>query len=126
MKKKPWINDDGKIYCPVNGYDCPYFKDDICTLENVEVECDDFYYFWGDEVEEEEIEEESEEEEKMFNFKIEIKGSIDIAEIVDRMLEDVDNVFCEETDNLDTSDLDNDTYNALLEAIATEVLKRKM
>ena len=36
-----------KIYCPVNGWDCPYWqKDGSCCLENVEEECDDFAAFW--------------------------------------------------------------------------------
>ena len=34
-------------HCPVNGWDCPYYKDEpnhpcICTLENPYEECDDF------------------------------------------------------------------------------------
>ena len=39
----------GKIYCPVNGWDCPYFKDGICKLypaSNPIYECDDFALFW--------------------------------------------------------------------------------
>lgn len=32
-----------KIYCPVNGWDCPYWnKDGTCSLENVTEECDDY------------------------------------------------------------------------------------
>lgn len=30
------------IYCPVNGWDCPYFKNNFCTIENPEENCDDF------------------------------------------------------------------------------------
>ena len=45
-----------KIYCPVNGWDCPYWrKDGSCVCENVETECDDYASFWGfweDEVDE--------------------------------------------------------------------------
>lgn len=38
-----------KIYCPVNGWDCPYWhKDGSCSLENVEAECDDFAAFWDE------------------------------------------------------------------------------
>lgn len=62
----------------------------------------------------------------MFKFKIEIKGNIDIAELVDDMLEGVDQEFREVTDDFDTSDLDKNTYNALLEEIAAEILKRKV
>lgn len=33
-------------YCPVNGWDCPYYKDDcICTLENPLMDCDDYAAF---------------------------------------------------------------------------------
>ena len=35
-----------KIYCPVNGWDCPYFKDGECGIENPIEECDDFGFFW--------------------------------------------------------------------------------
>lgn len=36
-----------RIYCPVNGYDCPYYhKNDECALENPILECDDFAFFW--------------------------------------------------------------------------------
>ena len=36
-----------KIFCPVNGWDCPYWcKDGSCVLENVKDECDDYAYFW--------------------------------------------------------------------------------
>lgn len=43
----------GHIHCPVNGWDCPYYgKYGTCKMwpesDPVE-ECDDFYYFWGDE-----------------------------------------------------------------------------
>ena len=37
----------GKIYCPVNGRDCPYYKDVECGIENPYEECDDFYAIWG-------------------------------------------------------------------------------
>lgn len=30
------------IHCPVNGWDCPYYKNGICQLENPYDECDDF------------------------------------------------------------------------------------
>lgn len=35
-----------KIYCPVNGWDCPYYKDNECGIEDPMNECDDFSYFW--------------------------------------------------------------------------------
>ena len=46
------------FHCPVNGWDCPYFKNEIkindqketyiCTLEDPMSDCDDFYGMWGD------------------------------------------------------------------------------
>ena len=50
---EPWRDEEtGKVFCPVNGWDCPYFKKDgSCSLSNVENECDDFYSIWSDEIE---------------------------------------------------------------------------
>ena len=32
-----------KTYCPVNGWDCPYYKDaGVCHIENPVADCDDF------------------------------------------------------------------------------------
>jgi len=47
------------IYCPVNGWDCPYFNTGHCTMypESDPIKgCDDFAYFWdeGDDYIEEE------------------------------------------------------------------------
>lgn len=36
----------GKIYCPANGWDCPYYKNGECALEEPYADCDDFAYFW--------------------------------------------------------------------------------
>lgn len=43
----------GHIHCPCNGYDCPYWKDGICSLYSEEEnwadpmeECSDFGMFW--------------------------------------------------------------------------------
>lgn len=35
-----------KIYCPVNGWDCPYYKKGECAIEDPFNECDDFGCFW--------------------------------------------------------------------------------
>lgn len=40
----------GRIYCPVNGWDCPYYKDGECGIESPYEECDDFYAIWGDDI----------------------------------------------------------------------------
>lgn len=52
----------GKHYhCPVNGWDCPYYKDcdiiegveefHLCTIEGDPYEeCDDFFGMWGEDV----------------------------------------------------------------------------
>lgn len=34
---------EGKIYCPVNGWDCPYYQDGECGLEDPYRDCDDFF-----------------------------------------------------------------------------------
>ena len=39
------------FHCPVNGCDCPYFKDSenhhcVCTMENPMAECEDFAFIW--------------------------------------------------------------------------------
>ena len=34
------------IYCPVNGWDCPYFGDGICHIADPMEDCDDFSVFW--------------------------------------------------------------------------------
>lgn len=41
------------FHCPVNGWDCPYYKDEpnhpcVCTLEDPYADCDDFYGMFGD------------------------------------------------------------------------------
>lgn len=40
------------VYCPVNGYDCPYWqKDGTCSMypeADPVKECDDFAYFWDE------------------------------------------------------------------------------
>lgn len=44
------------FHCPVNGWDCPYYKNEteindvtetcVCTLEDPMSDCDDFYFMW--------------------------------------------------------------------------------
>lgn len=36
----------GKIYCPVNGWDCPYYLSGECGLEDPYMDCDDFFAQW--------------------------------------------------------------------------------
>lgn len=37
----------GRIYCPANGWDCPYYnKNGECALNDPMKDCDDFAYFW--------------------------------------------------------------------------------
>jgi hypothetical protein len=41
--------EQNKIYCPVNGWDCPYYKNSHCTMypdHDPVDECDDFAFFW--------------------------------------------------------------------------------
>ena len=37
-----------KIYCPVNGWDCPSYKNGECGLENPHADCDDFANMYDD------------------------------------------------------------------------------
>ena len=53
------MKDTEKIFCPVNGWDCPYWKEDgTCGMKEEEgchplEECDDYYFFFGeDDIEE--------------------------------------------------------------------------
>lgn len=34
------------IYCPVNGWDCPYYGKGICHIADPIADCDDFGAFW--------------------------------------------------------------------------------
>ena len=36
----------GKIYCPADSWDCPYYKNGECGLNDPLEDCDDFAYFW--------------------------------------------------------------------------------
>lgn len=38
-------------HCPVNGWDCPYYKDEpnhpcVCTMEDPYEDCEDFNSMW--------------------------------------------------------------------------------
>lgn len=35
------------VFCPVNGWDCPYFKNGICFVEDPITDCDDFAAMFG-------------------------------------------------------------------------------
>lgn len=40
------MNENEKIYCPVNGWDCPYWqKDGACSLETAADDCEDYMLF---------------------------------------------------------------------------------
>lgn len=36
------------IHCPVNGYDCPYWRNGVCELDDPINECDDFASVWDE------------------------------------------------------------------------------
>ena len=36
------------FHCPVNGWDCPYWTNGVCGLDNPIAECDDFAAMWGE------------------------------------------------------------------------------
>ena len=33
---------DETVFCPVNGWDCPYYEDGVCYIKNPIEDCDDF------------------------------------------------------------------------------------
>lgn len=36
------------VYCPVNGWDCPYWrKGGVCVIDNPKEDCDDYAAFWN-------------------------------------------------------------------------------
>lgn len=37
-----------KIYCPVNGWDCPYYHYGECSIEDPIHECEDFATQWNE------------------------------------------------------------------------------
>jgi len=39
---------DTPVFCPVNGWDCPYYKDGRCCMEDGDPieDCDEFGYFF--------------------------------------------------------------------------------
>lgn len=61
-----------KFFCPVNGWDCPYWKKDgSCSIVNEgdepTEECDDAAFFYADDEEIEDLKKALEEHEKKFN-----------------------------------------------------------
>ena len=42
IKESNGTRNGSPIYCPVNGWDCPYFKSGICYIADPITECDDF------------------------------------------------------------------------------------
>lgn len=39
--------DGEKTYCPVNGWDCPYYKNGVCHIDDPFEDCDDWYAMCG-------------------------------------------------------------------------------
>lgn len=33
-------------YCPVNGWDCPYYSSGVCHIDDPWKECDDWIIWW--------------------------------------------------------------------------------
>lgn len=46
IKESNGTRNGSPIYCPVNGWDCPYFKSGICYIADPITECDDFATFF--------------------------------------------------------------------------------
>ena len=34
------------VYCPANGWDCPYYENGICYIRDPMEDCDDWRMFW--------------------------------------------------------------------------------
>lgn len=45
-KESNGLHNGKPIYCPVNGWDCPYYEDGICYVEDPIDDCADFGDFW--------------------------------------------------------------------------------
>lgn len=66
-------------YCPVNGWDCPYYQKGVCHVDDPVEDCDDWIFFFSSWEEWEEANEEVDEEEleenhewSMGNYDIEM------------------------------------------------------
>lgn len=35
------------VFCPINGWDCPYYEDGICYVADPIEDCDDFGFVFG-------------------------------------------------------------------------------
>ena len=42
----PHTGNPEPIFCPANGWDCPYYENGICYIRNPMEDCDDWAYFW--------------------------------------------------------------------------------
>lgn len=42
----PTTGKNEKVFCTVNGYDCPYYENGICYIADPVNECDDFNLFF--------------------------------------------------------------------------------
>ena len=42
IKENNGFHKDEMIWCPVNGWGCPYFEDGVCYIASPMEECDDF------------------------------------------------------------------------------------
>ena len=42
----PHTGNPEPIFCPANGWDCPYYENGICYIHNPMEDCDDWGLFW--------------------------------------------------------------------------------
>ena len=42
----PNVDKELPIFCPVNGWDCPYYDNGVCYIADPVEECDDFASFF--------------------------------------------------------------------------------
>ena len=45
-KESNGLHNGEPIYCPCNGWDCPYYEKKICYIRDPMEDCDDWAAFW--------------------------------------------------------------------------------
>lgn len=46
IKESDGKHNGEKVYCPVNGWDCPYYENGVCYIRDAVKDCDDFASFF--------------------------------------------------------------------------------
>ena len=45
IKESNGTRNGQSLYCPVNGWDCPYYENGICFIKDPMEDCDDWEFF---------------------------------------------------------------------------------